>query len=216
LRAIGVFGSGAPSRVLCLGAHSDDIEIGCGATVLRLLEECPKTQFTWVVLSATPEREREARSSAASFLVGAKSADIRVERFRESHFPWEGSRIKDRLAGIAREIDPELVLTHWRGDKHQDHRTVAELTWNHFRDHLILEYEIPKWDGDLGRPNAYATATAARVDRKIELLMEHFASQQSRPWFREDTFRALLRIRGLECNAPDRFAEAFYADKILL
>jgi len=211
-----VFGSGAPSRVLCLGAHSDDIEIGCGATVLRLLEECPKTQFTWVVLSATPEREREARSSAASFLVGAKSADIRVERFRESHFPWEGSRIKDRLAGIAREIDPELVLTHWRGDKHQDHRTVAELTWNHFRDHLILEYEIPKWDGDLGRPNAYATATAARVDRKIELLMEHFASQQSRPWFREDTFRALLRIRGLECNAPDRFAEAFYADKILL
>jgi len=216
LRAIGVFGSGAPSRVLCLGAHSDDIEIGCGATVLRLLEECPKTQFTWVILSATPEREREARSSAASFLVGAKSADIRVERFRESHFPWEGSRIKDRLAGIAREIDPELVLTHWRGDKHQDHRTVAELTWNHFRDHLILEYEIPKWDGDLGRPNAYATATAARVDRKIELLMEHFASQQSRPWFREDTFRALLRIRGLECNAPDRFAEAFYADKILL
>jgi len=216
LRAIGVFGSGAPSRVLCLGAHSDDIEIGCGATVLRLLEEYPKTQFTWVVLSATPEREREARSSAASFLVGAKSADIRVERFRESHFPWEGSRIKDRLAGIAREIDPELVLTHWRGDKHQDHRTVAELTWNHFRDHLILEYEIPKWDGDLGRPNAYATATAARVDRKIELLMEHFASQQSRPWFREDTFRALLRIRGLECNAPDRFAEAFYADKILL
>ena len=216
MRAIGVFGSGAPSRVLCLGAHSDDIEIGCGATVLRLLEECPKTQFTWVVLSATPEREREARSSAASFLVGAKSADIRVERFRESHFPWEGSRIKDRLAGIAREIDPELVLTHWRGDKHQDHRTVAELTWNHFRDHLILEYEIPKWDGDLGRPNAYATATAARVDRKIELLMEHFASQQSRPWFREDTFRALLRIRGLECNAPDRFAEAFYADKILL
>ena len=216
MRAIGVFGSGAPSRVLCLGAHSDDIEIGCGATVLRLLEECPKTQFTWVILSATPEREREARSSAASFLVGAKSADIRVERFRESHFPWEGSRIKDRLAGIAREIDPELVLTHWRGDKHQDHRTVAELTWNHFRDHLILEYEIPKWDGDLGRPNAYATATAARVDRKIELLMEHFASQQSRPWFREDTFRALLRIRGLECNAPDRFAEAFYADKILL
>ena len=211
-----MFGSGAPSRVLCLGAHSDDIEIGCGATVLRLLEECPKTQFTWVILSATPEREREARSSAASFLVGAKSADIRVERFRESHFPWEGSRIKDRLAGIAREIDPELVLTHWRGDKHQDHRTVAELTWNHFRDHLILEYEIPKWDGDLGRPNAYATATAARVDRKIELLMEHFASQQSRPWFREDTFRALLRIRGLECNAPDRFAEAFYADKILL
>ena len=216
MRAIGVFGSGAPSRVLCLGAHSDDIEIGCGATVLRLLDECPETHFTWVVLSATPEREREARSSAASFLVGAKSADIRVERFRESHFPWEGSRIKDRLAGIAREIDPELVLTHWRGDKHQDHRTVAELTWNHFRDHLILEYEIPKWDGDLGRPNAYATATAARVDRKIELLMEHFASQQSRPWFREDTFRALLRIRGLECNAPDRFAEAFYADKILL
>jgi len=155
LRAIGVFGSGAPSRVLCLGAHSDDIEIGCGATVLRLLEECPKTQFTWVVLSATPEREREARSSAASFLVGAKSADIRVERFRESHFPWEGSRIKDRLAGIAREIDPELVLTHWRGDKHQDHRTVAELTWNHFRDHLILEYEIPEWDGDLGRPNCH-------------------------------------------------------------
>lgn len=216
MRAIGLFGSGAPSRVLCLGAHSDDIEIGCGATVLRLLDECPETQFTWVVLSATPEREREARSSAASFLAGARSADIRVEHFRESHFPWEGSRIKDRLAGLARETSPDLVLTHWRGDKHQDHRTVAELTWNHFRDHLMLEYEIPKWDGDLGRPNAYAAATAARVDRKVELLMEHFASQQSRPWFREDTFRALLRIRGLECNAPDGFAEAFYADKILL
>ena len=216
MKAIGLFGSGAPSRVLCLGAHSDDIEIGCGATVLRLLDECPETHFTWVIFSASPERELEARSSAASFLAGAKSADIRVERFRESHFPWEGSRIKDRLAGIAREIDPELVLTHWRGDRHQDHRTVAELTWNHFRDHLMLEYEIPKWDGDLGRPNAYAAATAALVDRKVELLMEHFASQQSRPWFREDTFRALLRIRGLECNAPDGFAEAFYADKILL
>jgi LmbE family N-acetylglucosaminyl deacetylase len=216
LKAIGLFGSGAPSRVLCLGAHSDDIEIGCGATVLRLLDECPEIHFTWMIFSASPERELEARASAAAFLAGAKSADVRVERFRESHFPWEGSRIKDRLAGLAREIDPELVLTHWRGDNHQDHRTVAELTWNHFRDHFMLEYEIPKWDGDLGRPNAYVAAPAALVDRKVELLMEHFASQRGRPWFREDTFRALLRIRGLECNAPDGFAEAFYAHKILL
>ena len=216
MKAIGLFGSGAPSRVLCLGAHSDDIEIGCGATVLRLLDECPEIHFTWVIFSASPERELEARASAAAFLAGAKSADVRVERFRESHFPWEGSRIKDRLAGLAREIDPELVLTHWRGDNHQDHRTVAELTWNHFRDHFMLEYEIPKWDGDLGRPNAYVAAPAALVDRKVELLMEHFASQRDRPWFREDTFRALLRIRGLECNAPDGFAEAFYAHKILL
>jgi len=216
LKAIGLFGSGAPSRVLCLGAHSDDIEIGCGATVLRLLDECPETHFTWMIFSASPERELEARASAAAFLAGAKSADVRVERFRESHFPWEGSRIKDRLAGLAREIDPELVLTHWRGDNHQDHRTVAELTWNHFRDHFTLEYEIPKWDGDLGRPNAYVAAPAALVGRKVELLMEHFASQWGRPWFREDTFRALLRIRGLECNAPDGFAEAFYAHKILL
>ena len=216
MRAIGLFGPGAPSRVLCLGAHSDDIEIGCGATILRLLDECPETHFTWVVFSATPERELEARASAAAFLAGAKSADVRVERFRESHFPWEGSRIKDHLAGLAREVDPELILTHWRGDNHQDHRTLSELTWNHFRDHLMLEYEIPKWDGDLGRPNAYVAASAARVDRKVELLLEHFATQRGRPWFREDTFRALLRIRGLECNATDGFAEAFYAHKFLL
>ena len=216
MKAIGLFGAGAPSRVLCLGAHSDDIEIGCGATLLRLLNECPETHFTWMIFSASPERELEARASAASLLAGAKSVDVRVGRFRENHFPWQGSQIKDCLAGLAREIDPELVLTHWRGDSHQDHRTVAELTWNHFRDHFMLEYEIPKWDGDLGRPNAYVAVPAALVDRKVELLMQHFASQQARPWFREDTFRALLRIRGMECNAADGFAEAFYAHKILL
>ena len=216
MKAIGLFGSGAPSRVLCLGAHSDDIEIGCGATLLRLLNACPETHFTWMIFSASPERELEARASAASLLAGAKSVDVRVEHFRENHFPWQGSQIKDCLAGLAREIDPELVLTHWRGDSHQDHRTLAELTWNHFRDHFMLEYEIPKWDGDLGRPNAYVAVPAGLVDRKVELLMQHFASQQARPWFREDTFRALLRIRGMECNAADGFAEAFYAHKILL
>ena len=216
MRPIGLFGSGAPAHVLCLGAHSDDIEIGCGATVLRLLDERPETRFTWVVLSATPEREREARASAAAFLCGAKEFDVHVERFRENHFPWEGSRIKECLAALAQQVAPDLVLTHWRGDGHQDHRTVAELTWNHFRDHSLLEYEIPKWDGDLGRPNAYVAASAALATRKVELLMEHFATQRGRPWFREDTFRALLRLRGVECNAPDGFAEAFHAHKLLL
>ncbi len=216
MRAIGLFGSGAPAHVLCLGAHSDDIEIGCGATVLRLLHECPEIRFTWLVLSASVEREREARASAAAFLAGAKAAEVYVERFRENHFPWEGSRIKDRLAALAREIDPDLVFTHWRGDRHQDHRTLADLTWNHFRDHRVLEYEIPKWDGDLGQPNAYAAVSAALAARKVELLIEHFESQRNRPWFREDTFQALLRIRGVECNAPDGFAEAFHAHKLLL
>lgn len=216
MRPLGLFGPGGPAHVLCLGAHGDDIEIGCGATVLRLVRERPETRFTWVVLSATPEREREARASAAAFLAGAKESTVHVERFRENHFPWEGSRIKERLAALAQEVAPDLVLTHWRGDAHQDHRTVAELTGNHFRDHTVLEYEIPKWDGDLGRPNAYVAAPAALAARKVELLIEHFATQRGRPWFREDTFQALLRLRGVECNAPDGFAEAFHAHKLLL
>lgn len=216
MKPLGLFESGAPAHVLCLGAHSDDIEIGCGATILRTVAEHPDTRFTWVVFSASEDREREARASAAAFTAGAKQIDVRVERFRESYFPWQGDRIKDCLAAIAREVEPDLVLTHAGGDRHQDHRMLSELSWNHFRDHRILEYEIPKWDGDLGCPNAFVAIPAALAARKIELLMEHFGSQRARSWFSEETFRAMLRIRGVECNAPDGAAEAFYARKLLL
>jgi len=202
--------------VLCLGAHSDDIEIGCGGSLLRLLGENPGSRVHWVVLSASEEREDEARRSAADFLSDAGEVDVRIAHFRESYFPYVGAPIKDFFETLKSSVRPDVVFTHHRHDEHQDHRTVAELTWNTLRDHLILEYEIPKYEGDLGLPNLYVPLQAATSARKVELLMRHFSSQHSRAWFNARTFNGLMALRGVECNAPDGTAEAFHVRKAVL
>ena len=206
---------GAPLRILCLGAHPDDIEIGAGGTLLRLLAERPDSSVTWVVFSGEPVREREARTSASAFLAGA-AAEVIVQGFRESYFPNVASDIKDFFETLKRRDAPDVVFTHRREDLHQDHRTIAELTWNTFRDHLILEYEIAKYEGDLGQPNLFVPLTDALARRKIELLLRHFPSQSGRSWFRAGTFEALMRLRAVECNAPDGFAEGFHGRKFRL
>jgi LmbE family N-acetylglucosaminyl deacetylase len=207
---------GVPLRLLCLGAHSDDIEIGAGGTLLRLLAEYPGSQVDWVVLSSTPEREREARASSAEFLAGAGRATVTIGTFRESFFPYRGESIKDFFEQVKASVSPDLVFTHHRRDEHQDHRLVAELTWNTFRDHLIAEYEIPKYEGDLGQPNLFVPLPADVARRKVELIVRHFKSQASRSWFRPETFQAVMALRGVECNAPDGLAEAFHCRKLTL
>lgn len=205
-----------PLRILCLGAHADDIEIGCGGTLLHLLGAHPGTEVRWVVCSATPERAAEARASAADFLSGAGSAEVLVRDFRESYFPSVVSDVKDFFETLKRGGTPDLVLTHRREDLHQDHRTVAELTWNTFRDHLVLEYEIPKYEGDLGQPNVFVPLDDAVARRKVELLLLHFASQRPRGWFKASTFEAVMRLRAVECQAAEGFAEGLYGRKLRL
>lgn len=207
---------GRSLSLLCLGAHSDDIEIGCGGTVLRLLDEHPGASVHWVVFAASPERAREARASAGAFLAGAGAATVQVHDFRDAYLPQQAGEVKDAFEKLKLECSPDLVLTHAGADAHQDHRLVSELTWNTFRDQLVLEYEIPKYDGDLGRPNVYVPLTSAQVERKLEALLAHFASQRDRRWFDPDLFRGLMRVRGMECNAAERHAEAFHARKIRL
>jgi LmbE family N-acetylglucosaminyl deacetylase len=202
-------------RVLAIGAHSDDIEIGCGGTVLRLVEDGLAASVGWVVLSAAGERAEEARASAASFLKQAPEHEVVVRGFRDGFLPYEGYQVKEFFEELKR-FDPDLVLTHRRADVHQDHRLVGELTWNTFRNHLVLEYEIPKYEGDLGQPNLFVTLDRSRCERKIELLMEGFRSQRDRRWFTEDTFWSLLRLRGLESNSPSTYAEAFHARKLVI
>jgi len=202
------------ARVLALGAHPDDIEIGCGGTLLRLAAERPDLEVTWAVFAATPERAQEARASAAGFLAGlATPPRVVVHDFRDGFLPWSGAAVKERFEELKKVVSPDLVLTHYRDDRHQDHRLVSELTWNTWRNHLILEYEIPKYDGDFGSPNVFATLPAATLERKIALLLEHFPTQAGKPWFTEDLFRAVARIRGMESVAPERYAEAFYCRK---
>ncbi len=205
---------GAPLSLLCLGAHCDDLEIGCGGTVLRLLEEHPGSTVRWVVFASNPEREAEARASAAELL--GDRGQVEVDSFRESFFPFVGAAIKDRFEQLKASVRPDLVLTHRSRDLHQDHRTIGELTWNTFRDHLIAEYEIPKYEGDLGQPNLFVPLTAAVARRKVSLIMKHFRSQAGRRWFRPETFEALLHLRGIECNAPDGLAEALYVRKLII
>jgi LmbE family N-acetylglucosaminyl deacetylase len=216
--ALGGSGSmgAAPMRILCLGAHGDDIEIGCGGTLLRLLSERPGSSVHWVVLSATPEREAEVRASAAEFLVQAGQATVIVKTFRESYFPAAWSGIKDFFEELRRQVEPDLIFCHRRHDDHQDHKLVAELTWNTFRNHLVLEHEIPKYEGDLGSPNIYVPLPRAVAERKVELLVRHFPSQAARSWFRPDTFHGLMAIRGVECNAAEGRAEAFHARKLVI
>jgi LmbE family N-acetylglucosaminyl deacetylase len=204
-----------PLKLLCLGAHADDIEIGCGGTVLRLVAETPDLVVRWIVFSGAGLREVEARNSAAIFLEDAAEKQVEVLGFRDGYFPYQGADIKDRFEALKRDFDPALVLTHWQGDAHQDHRLLAELTHNTFRDHLVLEYEIPKYDGDLGNPACFVPLTQAQFRRKIETITRHFTSQRGRNWFSEETFVAIARLRGIGCNAPEELAEAFYARKIV-
>ena len=199
-----------PVKLLCLGAHADDIEIGCGGTILRLAAEMPDLVVRWMVFSGGGPREVEARSSAVAV------KQIEVLQFGDGYFPFQGAAIKDRFEVIKCEFDPSLVLTHWQGDAHQDHRLVAELTHNTFRDHLVLEYEIPKYDGDLGNPNLFVPLTQALFRRKVETIGHHFSSQRRRSWFSDKTFLAMARLRGIGCNSPEGLAEAFYARKIVL
>jgi LmbE family N-acetylglucosaminyl deacetylase len=207
--------TGKSLRVLCLGAHSDDIEIGAGGTILEWIGNGISLDVRWVVFSAPGARADEAAKSADSFLEGAASREISLFGFRDGYFPHQ-PELKDCFEDLKRGPAPDVILTHRRDDAHQDHRQVAQLTWNSFRDHLILEYEIPKWDGDLGRPNIYQPLTQATLERKIELLHEHFATQRSRDWFDPETFRALARLRGMESRSPERAAEAFVMSKALL
>jgi LmbE family N-acetylglucosaminyl deacetylase len=208
--------SHAPRTVLCLGAHADDIEIGCGGTLLKLTEQNPNVIVHWVVFSATPPRAREAKRSAQVFLKKAHARKIVIKTFRDSYFPFMGERIKKFVQRLSREVAPDLIFTHYRKDLHQDQRLLAELTWNAFRNHLILEYEIPKYDGDMGAPNAYVHLSKDTAERKVRHICEQFKTQKSKQWFSEDTFMALLRLRGIESNSPGKYAEAFYCQKMLL
>lgn len=205
---------GKALRVLALGAHSDDIEIGAGGAILSWIASGAEVSIDWCALSAPGERADEARSSAMEFLVGAARADVHLGDFRDGYFPAERTAVKDWVEGLKRLEKPDVVLCHQRNDAHQDHRMVCELAWNTFRDHLILEYEIPKWDGDLGQPNVYVPLSGEVLTRKIELLHKHFGTQRSKAWFDDETFRGLARLRGVECR--ERYAEAFFARKLLL
>jgi LmbE family N-acetylglucosaminyl deacetylase len=207
---------GDPTRplfLLCLGAHSDDIELGSGGTILRLLAERPGSRVHWVVLSATEERRREATASAAAFLDDAEESTVAVEDFQESYFPYL-TPLKDYFRALRATVDPDLVLCPHRHDDHQDHRTVAELVWQSFRDHLIAEYEIPKYEGDLGRPNLFVPLSPEIAERKIALLQEHFGSQYGKYWFRPETFSGIMAVRGVEAGVC--WAEAFHVRKLVM
>jgi LmbE family N-acetylglucosaminyl deacetylase len=207
--------SGDPLRILCLGSHSDDIEIGCGGTVLRLLSCGRAVDVTWVVFSSNSIREHEARNSSDLFLRRAQRKDVIVKDFRDGFFPFDGAKIKELFEGL-KPFAPHVIFTHNRKDAHQDHRLIAELTWNTFRDHLILEYEIPKYDGDMGQPSVFVPLEKDVCGNKVEYLFEAFQSQRTKKWFEENTFLSLMRLRGMECNAPSGYAEAFYCRKLVL
>lgn len=200
-------------NVLLLGAHSDDIEIGCGATILRLIRENPDLQITWVVFSALGERGLEARKSAEDFLQDVRQKRILVYEFKDGYFPYRGAEIKDIFEQLKQEGSPDLILTHYRHDLHQDHRLLCELTWNTWRDHFILEYEIPKYDGDLGSPNFFIHLDKELCDWKTEAIIRFFQTQGNKHWFTAETFNAILRMRGVECKSPGGYAEAFYCRK---
>lgn len=216
MMALGLARRGQPLSVLCLGAHSDDIEIGVGGTILAWIASEVRLEVHWCVLSAAGPRAAEAKASAEAFLAGARAGKIELNRFEDNRFPYHGDAIKDWLAQVRARVEPDIIFTHRRDDAHQDHREVSHLTWNLFRDHLIFEYEIPKWDGDLDRTNAYMPLPAAVMARKIELLLHYFGTQRSKDWFDAETFRGLARLRGMECRAPERYAEAFIMRKATL
>jgi LmbE family N-acetylglucosaminyl deacetylase len=208
--------AGEQLSVLCLGAHSDDIEVGVGATLLELIARGVRLEVHWSVLSGTDERKKEAKASAADFLTGAATSQVEVMSFRDGFFPEQGEAIKSWFEALKIHVNPDIIFTHYRNDAHQDHREVCRLTWNTFRDHCIFEYEIPKWDGDMGQPNFYVPIAANTLQRKIEILMKHFGTQHYKHWFDAETFRGLARLRGMECRAPENYAEALFARKLAL
>lgn len=217
MRTVSLDGAASPLRsILCLGAHSDDIEIGCGGTVLTLLARHPALAVHWIVFSADAAREREARLGAGLFLGSARGPTVEVKQFRDGFFPYIGGEIKAYFEELKRDLSPDLIFTHYGADRHQDHRLIAELTWNTWRNHLVLEYEVPKYDGDLGSPNCFVELDASTCRTKTEHLLSAFASQRARAWFTRETFEGLMRLRGVECGALGGYAEAFYARKLAL
>ena len=206
----------SPLKILCLGAHSDDIEIGCGGTILRLAQQYPTCVFHWVVFSAVGPRATEAQRAATLFAGRSAIRGPLLKVFQDGFMPFVGAEVKTVFEGLKQEVSPDLIFTHNRKDAHQDHRLLAELTWNTFRDHLILEYEIPKYDGDLGQPNLFVPLESEVCQRKVGYIMEAFQSQHSKRWFKPDTFLSLMRLRGMECNASSGHAEAFYCGKLVL
>lgn len=203
-------------HVLCLGAHCDDLEIGCGGTVLTLVEGPNPPAFTWVIFASDATREAEALRAAEMLLRGARNARIVIKKFRDGFLAYEGALVKEVFEELKGVVAPDLVLTHYRQDLHQDHRLISELTWNTFRNHLILEYEVPKYDGDLGVPNFFVPLDEATYRRKVDTILTSFVSQRGKRWFSEDLFRSLLRLRGMECNASSGYAEAFYCRKLVV
>jgi LmbE family N-acetylglucosaminyl deacetylase len=217
MHALSFDGSAPLERVLAIGCHADDIEIGCGGTILTLLERNPELEVTWLVLSADGERGREAEASANAFLAGARRPPrVVLESFRDSFFPYLGGEVKEAFERLKPTVSPQIVFTHAGTDLHQDHRLVAELTWNTFRNHLILEFEIPKYDADLASPNVFVPLEPSAVERKLELLLAAFGTQRSKHWFTDDLFRALMRLRGMESASPTGYAEAFRCRKLQL
>jgi LmbE family N-acetylglucosaminyl deacetylase len=211
---LGTF-DGPLRRLLVIGCHADDAEIGCGGTLLQLIETVPGLEVTWVVLAVEGDRVAEAAASAEAFVEGAGSTDIRILGFRDGFLPYQGAEVKEVFEAL-KDVQPDLVLTHARGDLHQDHRLACELSWNTFRDTLILEYEVPKYDGDLGAPNVFVPVSAETVARKTALIERFFASQRDKHWFTADLFASLMRIRGMECRSPTGYAEAFHGRKLRL
>ncbi|NUM47109.1 MAG: PIG-L family deacetylase [Anaerolineales bacterium] len=204
-----------PFTVLCLGAHSDDIEIGCGGTLLTLAQNYPHLRVVWVVFTAQGARKQEASDSADDFLAQVSEKEVLLESFRDGFLPYQGAEVKDFFEALKKRVSPDLILTHYRHDLHQDHRLVCDLTWNTWRNHLILEYEIPKYDGDMGVPNFFVPLQLGAAHQKTALLLKHFGTQRSKDWFTDDTFLGLMRLRGVECKAPEKYAEAFYGRKMV-
>src|SRR5262245_31851957 len=208
--------NGESLRVLCLGSHSDDIEIGCGGTLLNLIASHPHVSVNWVVFSGSKERAAEARSSAGAFLEGASDTECHVEGFRDGFFPYVGHDIKQYFEELKARCSPDLIFTHYRDDRHQDHRLISDLTWNTFRSHLILEYEVPKYDGDLGSPNVFVHLDETTCRRKVRMITTAFQTQQNRHWFTDETFFALMRIRGIESGSSTGYAEAVFCRKAIV
>lgn len=209
-------GAGARLSLLCVGAHSDDVEIGAGGLILTLARSVPGLAVHWCVLSAPGARADEARASAAAFLAEVENPTVEIGDFEDGYFPDQSRDIKLWLADVRSRFTPDVVLVHAREDAHQDHRELNRLVWNLFRDQLVLEYEIPKWDGDMGRPNVYAELPVWALERKVELLLRHFGTQRAKDWFDAETFRGLARLRGMEARAESRYAEAFFVRKATL
>lgn len=205
---------GSEYKILCLGSHCDDIEIGCGGTILKLIENYQHVIIYWVVFSSNEERAQEATASASLFLKEIPKKKIIIKKFRDGFLPFQGIEVKECFEQLKQEFSPDIIFTHHRDDRHQDHRLISEFTWNTFRNDLILEYEIPKYDGDLGIPNFFVHLDDALCRRKIQYILDAFPTQNHKQWFTEETFRSILRIRGIESNSPSKYAEAFYCRKI--